>query len=281
MFTRSPCARSRNLNSRWDGDALGSSDGHQIHIAPHAFADANAFYSRSDRGIFFGYFAGANGKVVYTCLAHDVVAHETTHALLDGLRWRYMEPSMPDQAGFHEGFADVVALLSVFSLPDVVDACLDLASGGRGHLIPSSLLTEKVLKESALFALAEEMGSELSAVRGEALRRSVKLPPGKPYMSAERCPEFAEAHRRGELLVAAFMNSFLAIWLARIDKIGPIAKGKKDRSIVRDEGAQSAGHLLTMAIRAIDYCPPTDITFSDYLSALLTVDREVVPDDGE
>lgn len=72
------------------------SDGHQIHIAPHAFADANAFYSRLDRGIFFGYFAGADGKVVYTCLAHDVVAHETTHALLDGLRWRYMEQSMPE-----------------------------------------------------------------------------------------------------------------------------------------------------------------------------------------
>jgi len=34
-----------------------------------------------------------------------------------------------------------------------------------------------------------------------------------------------------------------------------------------------------MAIRAIDYCPPTDITFGDYLSALLTIDREVVPDD--
>ena len=32
-----------------------------------------------------------------------------------------------------------------------------------------------------------------------------------------------------------------------------------------------------MAIRAIDYCPPTDLTFADYLSALLTVDREVVP----
>ena len=33
-----------------------------------------------------------------------------------------------------------------------------------------------------------------------------------------------------------------------------------------------------MAIRALDYCPPTDITFADYLSALLTIDREVVPD---
>src|SRR5262249_34083067 len=71
----------------------------------------------------------------------------------------------------------------------------------------------------------------------------------------------------------------LDIWLARLAKIGPVAPGKKDRSIVRDEGARVAGHLLTMAIRALDYCPPTDLTFSDYLSALLTIDREVVPDD--
>jgi hypothetical protein len=91
--------------------------------------------------------------------------------------------------------------------------------------------------------------------------------------------EFQEPHRRGELLVAAVLNAFLDVWLARLAKIGPIRRGKKDRSIVRDEGARVAGHLLTMAIRALDYCPPTDLTFSDYLSALLTIDREVVPDD--
>ncbi|MBK8151393.1 MAG: hypothetical protein IPK58_25165 [Acidobacteria bacterium] len=34
-----------------------------------------------------------------------------------------------------------------------------------------------------------------------------------------------------------------------------------------------------MAIRALDYTPPTDICFADYLSALLTADRETVPDD--
>jgi hypothetical protein len=107
------------------------------------------------------------------------------------------------------------------------------------------------------------------------------LPPGKPYMSAQSYPEFGEPHRRGELLVAAVLNAALDIWLARVAKIGPVAPGKKDRSIVRDEGARVSGHLLTMAIRALDYCPPTDLTFSDYLSALLTIDREVVPDDDK
>ena len=108
------------------------------------------------------------------------------------------------------------------------------------------------------------------------MRRSARLKPGRPYMSM---PEYEEEHDRGELLVAAVMNAFLAIWAKRIEKIGDVARGRKDRGLVVEEGARVAGHLLTMCIRAIDYCPPTDITFSDYLSALLTIDREVVPDD--
>jgi hypothetical protein len=90
--------------------------GRQLQAAPHAFAGPNAFYSDRDQGLFFGYFPARKGNIVYTCLSHDIVAHETAHALLDGLRKRYTDPSLPDQAGFHEGFADAVALLSVFSL---------------------------------------------------------------------------------------------------------------------------------------------------------------------
>jgi hypothetical protein len=34
-----------------------------------------------------------------------------------------------------------------------------------------------------------------------------------------------------------------------------------------------------MSIRALDYCPPTDLQFCDFLSALLTADREIRPND--
>ena len=98
--------------------------GHQLHVVPHAFADANAYYSDASRGLFFGYFASEAGKPVFTCLSHDVIAHEATHALLDGLRESYTLPSYSDQAGFHEGFADIVALLSVFGLRSVVRTLL-------------------------------------------------------------------------------------------------------------------------------------------------------------
>jgi len=36
---------------------------------------------------------------------------------------------------------------------------------------------------------------------------------------------------------------------------------------------------LTMCIRALDYCPPVDITFGEYLRALITADMDIVPDD--
>ena len=38
--------------------------GHQLHIAPHAFEQANAFYSEQDRALMFGYFLIAPGKPV-------------------------------------------------------------------------------------------------------------------------------------------------------------------------------------------------------------------------
>ncbi|WP_395391210.1 hypothetical protein WBP07_11630 [Novosphingobium sp. BL-8A] len=251
-------------------------EGHQLHIAPHAFAEANAFYSREDRAIFFGYFKSRrpDDATVFSCLSHDVIAHETTHAILDGLRSRFLEPSSPDQAGFHEGFSDVVALLSVFSLPGVVERILGGSPGDP--LIAAKLLEKKRLIETGLFGLAVEMGQELSGVRGQALRRSVKMVPGKDYLND---PEYAEEHMRGEVLVAAMLHSFVDVWLARLERVGTIERGKKHRALVVEEGARAASHLLTMAIRAIDYCPTVDLSFADYLSALLTVDREVVPDD--
>lgn len=250
--------------------------GHQLHLVPHAAADPNAFYSREDRSIFFGYFrALVDGAetTVFTCLSHDVIAHETTHAILDGLRANLLEPSLPDQAAFHEGFADVVALLSIFSLPEIVSTLL--ADDAEG-LIAVDQLAPEVLRKTALFGLAKQIGEALSRARGDALRRSIMLPQGRSYLDD---PDYAEEHVRGELIVAAMLNSFLDIWVSRLARIGTIRAGFKDRSLVAEEGAKAADHLLTMAIRAIDYCPSVDLSFSDYLSALLTVDREVVPDD--
>jgi hypothetical protein len=243
---------------------------HQIKIIPHAFADANAFYSRENEAILFGYFVGADGKNVLTALSHDVVAHETTHALLDGLRQRYVEPSSSDQAAFHEAFADIVALLSVFAMRDVVAAVLSKSL--TQERIPVSVLSPQALKESAFLGLAKQVGQELSHVRGDALRRSVKMTPSKQYLKQ---PEFQESHRRGEILVAAVLNAFVEIWSARMIELRQDRRQRLDSARVTEEGAMIAERLLSMAIRAIDYCPPVHIVFGDFLSAMLTADYEI------
>lgn len=45
------------------------------------------------------------------------------------------------------------------------------------------------------------------------------------------------------------------------------------------EAAKSARHVLNMCIRALDYCPPVEITFGDYLRALITADADLMPED--
>ena len=40
---------------------------------------------------------------------------------------------------------------------------------------------------------------------------------------------------------------------------------------------KAARHVLTMCIRALDYCPPVDLTFGEYLRALITADYDLVP----
>jgi hypothetical protein len=263
-------------------------DGHQLKIAPHAFADTNAFYSDRDEALMFGYFPGQGGQTVFTCLSHDVVAHETTHALLDGLRERYTDPSSPDQAGFHEGFSDVVALLSVFALPDVVRAVIDLkfrqhgARKRKARWIDDSFISIKALdpvamRKSILFGLADQMGEELSKVRGQPLRASAQLKPSPSWYRED--DEFREPHRRGEILVAAMMNAFLEVWSARLRALDPTRSGWLDRERVAEEGARAADRLLTMSIRALDYCPPVHIEFGDFLSALVTADFELQPND--
>lgn len=262
------------------------SQGHQIKVAPHAFADANAFYSKEDEALLFGYFPDLSGTgTVFSCLSHDVVAHESTHALLDGLRWRYTDPSSPDQAAFHEGFSDVVALLSVFSLRDVVKAVLDrsLASGdqtppGAPGLVHEQSLTVEALRESMLLGLAKQMGQEMSLARGRALRQSALLKPSPGLLEQD---EFEEPHRRGEIFVAAMMNAFLQVWTRRLESLGRIQGHFFDRGRVAEEAADAADYLLTMTIRALDYTPPVHLEFGDFLSALLTADHEIRPDDSK
>jgi hypothetical protein len=265
--------------------------GHELYLVPHAMAEANAYYADDVRAVLFGYLpakprrgtrAGPGLRIarserldpdaIYTCLSHDVVAHETTHAVLDGLRPRFLMPGLPDQPAFHEGLADIVALLSVFSMTEVVLSLLGQAN--LKGLIADRKVTDQELKKNALFTLAEQVGSALKDERGSALRDSITLRPSTRWASN---PRYNEPHFRGEILVWIILESLAGIWRKRLKDIS--FAGSVSQARAAEEGATAAQHLLSMCVRAIDYLPPVEFEFPDFLAALLVSDAELVPDD--
>jgi hypothetical protein len=246
----------------------------QLYLVPTAFVEANAYYADDDQALYFGYFpGGTTGETVFTCLSHDIVAHETTHAILDGLRCRFDAPGLPDQAGFHEGFADVVALLSILSIQESIAV---LIGNPRSQRINTKDVSQQRLRESVLLTLGKQFGDALHLNRGGGLRRSVELAPTKAWKDPTN-REWEEPHRRGEILAAAVMHTFLAMWTRRLDAL--VGGKTLDRVRAAEEGARAARHLLEMVIRAIDYCPPIEFEFEDFLTAILVSDKEVAPDD--
>ena len=250
----------------------------RLRIYPHALREANAFYSPEKMALLFGYFnvsrenVGDNlpGGLVFACLSHDIVAHETTHALLDGLHPRFKEPTNRDMLAFHEAFADIVALFQHFTLPE---ALRDQIAKARGDLGIAELLG----------GLAMQFGQAIG--NRKALRSAIgKRPNANDYASA------TEAHDLGAVLVAAVFDAFLQIYgrntrdLFRLATggTGILPEGAIPHDLVgrlAEEAARIAGRVLNICIRALDYCPPVDLTFGEYLRALITADRRMVPDD--
>jgi len=249
----------------------------RLRIYPHALRGANAFYSPKQKALLFGYFEAseedgihAPGSTVFSCLSHDIIAHETTHALLDGLHRRFIEPTHPDSLAFHEAFADIVALFQHFSFPEVLRHQLGKT---RGDLRQGNLLAK----------LAQEFGQALG--NHGALRDALRDDPDPAAFATTM-----EPHDRGSILVAAIFEAFTMIFGGRASQLiqlatagsGVLPRGRLPSLLVDElakEAAKTAEHFLNMCIRALDYCPPVGLTFGDYLRALVTADRDMVPED--
>ncbi len=288
---------------RWRADRSLKTTPHHglLKVYPHAMQEANAFYDPALRSLLFGYFeasldeAGTNlpGQVVFTCLSHDIVVHETTHAVLDGIREYFNEPTGDDAAAFHEGFADIVALLQHFSFKD---ALLDTIQR-TGGLIHRQQLTPDVKPETSGPMIQAEIGEDnpmvdLARQFGEAMgnRRALRSALGTPPDPRVLETTF-EPHARGAILVAAVFDAFFSIYIQRTRDLIRMAY-PDGREIVpnflpndlanrlADEAARTANKIQNICLRALDYCPPVDISFGDYLRALVTSDRDAMEDDS-
>jgi hypothetical protein len=250
-----------------------------LYIYPHALREANAYYSPEKKALLFGYFRSpdriASANWVFTALSHDIIVHETTHAILDGLHRRYAEPTSVDSLAFHEAFADIVALLSHFTLQEAVHSAIAF-NGGR--------LDER----SLLSGLARQFGTATG--RKGALREAIDAGIGNREPDSTLLDHLTEPHARGGVLVSAIFEAFLTIYQRRTADLLRIANVRLQRDTRQDlhpdlvarltrEAMKSADHVLRMCIRALDYLPPVDVRFGEFLRAIITADVDLVPDD--
>ncbi len=252
----------------------------RLRIYPHALrGQKNAFYSPQRVALLFGYFDSGiklpDGRrrvvdTVYTCLSHDIIAHETTHALLDGLHPRFRRPSNGDVHAFHEGFADIVAIFQHFALDGVLREEIRKARGR--------------LSKTRLGQLARQFGRARHGT--QALRDAIGSDPHKVNYYTQ-----TKSHDRGAVLVAAVFDAFMRIFDREINDLMITSTGGSGVHPVGElhpvlvdmlarKARKVADRVLHICIRALDYMPPVDPTFSDYLRALVTADSDIVPDDS-
>jgi hypothetical protein len=263
----------------------------RLRIYPHAIRERNAYYSSQRMALLFGYFPADQtyagnalpGSQIFCAVSHDIVAHETTHALLDGLHPRFQEGTNPDVLAFHEAFADIIALFLHFTMPE---SLLQQIKRTRGDLLQESLLGQLAVQ----FGQASGMhGALRSAIGGEDENHNWQQAKvsRSDYQTAH---SQGEPHALGSILVSAVFAAFVTIYTARrADLIRLATKGTgilPAGDISQDlatrlalEAASVADQVLNICIRALDYVPPVDITFGEYLRALITADRDLVPND--
>jgi hypothetical protein len=253
----------------------------RLKLRPHAPEEgANAAYDRTAGEIRFGYFAAPAGAPkarnvpggrVFTCLSHDIIVHEVTHALIDGMRSHFLLPTGPDVLGFHEGFADLIAILQHFSYKQVLEA--EIRKAGS-----------RLENASLLFGIAHAFG--LSVGKGGALRSA----DDDDNATRRVYSPGLEAHEMGSILSSAVFDAFRLLYLRKTERFlrlaaggtGPLPKDFLPTELVgilAQEASKLASQVLSICVRALDYCPPVDIRLGEFLRAMITADRDLVPDD--
>ncbi|NLF65676.1 MAG: hypothetical protein GX579_13860 [Chloroflexi bacterium] len=213
-------------------------EGNRLILVPHAGYDENAYYDRHSKSLQF-YYCGSPSSPLYTCLSHDIIAHEMGHAVLDGIRPLYYHFTSLETAAFHEAMADLTAIVAA-----ILNTPLRRSVGAAGH--------GALNNDNAIALLAEEFGEQ---VMHTSSLRSAR----NQYTMAHFGPD-ATPHALSQVLTGAMFDILAGI-----------------ADIHRREGESSplqalwwaADRFRRLALQPLDFCPPVDIQFADYGRAVL------------
>ena len=273
-------------------DTLGRSitwafPGSQLLVVPRAGEWANAFYERDSRSLQFFYFtpAGRQGPV-FTAHSQDIIAHETAHAIIDGVAPDLYHAQNPEGLAIHEAMADLTTLLMAFRSRKLASRVLEQTGGSIAHSTAFTtvaaqfggalrenrhglrdLRNERKMSDAdldrtephalsevlsgALYEVVYRVHEELKGVPEEQEVADSKLAVAAEFRQWEQSDDpAAERARRGD---KSHTSPSRALWIA----------GER---------------FKRMLLRGLDYLPPGEIGFADLARAILASDEASHPD---
>jgi hypothetical protein len=215
-----------------------------IQVFPRHSTMQNAFYSRTGKLLAFGFFpkpgVPAPAPIIFTCRSLDIVAHETGHAVLDGLKPNWILAANPPQTGaLHEAFGDLTAIFLALSQLDQVEAVI---AQTKANLHNKTFLAD----------LAEEFGLALG------------LPFG--LRNADNDLKLSQVGNEVHALSQVFTGAIYDI-LADIFAF-------ERKPAIRDDAVtlhSTAQYLMSLLLRAIQGAPASGATFASVANQMLII----------
>jgi hypothetical protein len=224
----------------WAWNSANNTDALQIY--PHGLPNVmNAYYSRTDRALKFGDFipSGASDRM-FTCRSFDIVAHETGHAVLDGLKPRWILSSAPPQTGgLHESFGDLTAIFLALTQMDQVEAVI---AQTKADLHDKTFLAD----------MAEEFGLALGRPNG--------------LRNADNDLKLSEAGNEVHAISQVFTGAIYDI-LADIFAYERSPGLEDDAAVLHRVG----GYLCSLTLRALVAAPDTAATYVHVANQMLQI----------
>lgn len=263
-------------------DALGrrvdwAFDGPQLLVVPHAGEWANAFYERESRSLQFFSFAGPHGRTIHTAHSQDIVAHETAHALLDGIAPDLYGAITPQSLAIHEAVADLTALLVSLRCRELTERVVEQT---RGDISRSSVfrgLAEQFAGGLGRRGFLRDLGNELSMgdVPSDDPHALSQIVSGAFYRVLLRTYEdlrrsYSGNERPHESLVT---ESEVAFVEREVDAKRQGRAGLSNLAAAAKALFVAGERTKRMLLRGLDYLPPGDVDFVDLARAVLASDE--------